>query len=186
MSIRLSAGDLLVAPPSIIDKRFEKTVMLLTHSNSRGAFALCLNRQTDHSVNDILEPLDLRLDLDAALWWGGPVNQNTIWMLHDRSWEIENSLPVDVNWAVTSHTSMFEKMVEGDIPAKFRIFYGHAAWAPGQLEGELRGDEPWSKEHSWLTVNEPDPNWIMDMDHEDLWASSCSVSGQQAVESWLT
>ena len=58
MPIRLSAGDLLVAPPSIIDKRFEKTVMLLTHSNSRGAFALCLNRQTDHSVNDILEPVD--------------------------------------------------------------------------------------------------------------------------------
>ncbi len=160
--------------------------MFLTHTNSRGAFALCLNKQTDHTVNDILEPLDLKLELDCPLYWGGPVNPNTVWMLHDREWSIENSLEVDDNWSVTSHTQMFEKMVAGDMPSKFRIFYGHAAWSPGQLEGELRGEEPWKLEHSWLVVNDPDPEWIIEMDIEHLWSSSCSVSGQQAVESWLT
>jgi len=186
MSIRLSAGDLLVAPPSIIDRRFEKTVMLITHHNSRGAFALCLNRETEHTVNDILEPLELQLNCNVPLYWGGPVNPNTIWMLHDNSWQIENSLPVDNNWSVTSHTEMFEKMIDGEIPSRFRIFYGHAAWAPGQLEGELKGEEPWSQEHSWLVVNNPDPDWVIDMDIEHMWTSGCSISGQQAVESWLT
>lgn len=186
MPMRLSAGDLLVAPPSIIDQRFEKTVLMITHHNPRGAFALCLNRGTDHCVNDIIEPLDLRLDIEAPLYWGGPVNVNTIWMLHDKAWSIENTLPVDDNWAVTSHTEMFEKMIEGSIPKKFRIFYGHAAWGPGQLDGELKGEEPWSQEHSWLIVNRPDPDWIIEMDVEHLWTSSCSISGQQAVESWLT
>lgn len=186
MPIRLSAGDLLVAPPSIIDQRFEKTVMFLTHSNPRGAFALCLNKQTDHTVNEILDSLDLQLDLDVPLYWGGPVSPNTIWMLHDKGWEIENTLAVDENWAVTSHTKMFEKMMAGDLPNKFRVFYGHAAWGPGQLEGELKGEEPWSQEHSWLVVNRPDPDWIIEMDPEHLWSSGCSVSGQQAVESWLT
>lgn len=186
MPIRLSAGDLLVAPPNILDQRFNKTVMMVTHHNPKGAFALCVNRQTDHTVNDILEPLDMNLVDNAPLYWGGPVNPNTIWMLHDKAWSIDTSLPIDDNWSVTSHTEMFEKMTNEGTPNKFRIFYGHAAWGPGQLDGELRGQEPWSQEHSWLIVKKPDPDWIMNMDIEHLWTSSCSISGQQAVESWLT
>jgi putative transcriptional regulator len=183
---RLRAGDLLVAPPNIIDQRFDKTVMLVTHTNSRGSFALCVNKKTDHTVNDILEPMDMRIELNCPLYWGGPVHPNTVWMLHDNSWSVENSLPVNEKWAVTSHTDMFEKMINGDPPERFRIFYGHAAWGPGQLEGELRGEDPWKQEHSWLIVNNPDPEWMMLSDVEHLWTASCSISGQQAVESWLT
>ncbi len=186
MPIRLSAGDLLIAPPSIIDHRFEKTVMFLTHTNSRGAFALCMNRQSDHTVNDILEPIEIKLDDDQPLYWGGPVHPNTIWMLHDKQWSVENTLPVDDHWSVTSHTEMFDRLTRGDYPDRFRIFYGHASWGPGQLEGELRGEEPWSKEHSWLTVSNPDPDWLMGSEINHLWTSSCSISGQQAVESWLS
>ncbi len=160
--------------------------MLLTHTNSRGAFALCLNRQSDHSLKDILEPLEIDLELDTPLYWGGPVNPNTIWMLHSSSWSVENTLEVDDNWSVTSHTDMFKRMQDGDIPEKFRIFYGHAAWGPGQLEGEMRGEEPWSQEHSWLVVKDPDPEWLLDMSSDHLWSSSCSLSGQQAVDTWLT
>jgi len=106
-------------------------------------------------------------------------------MLHDNAWSIENSLPVNDDWSVTSHSDMFEKIVNGCSPDRFRIFYGHAAWGPGQLEGELRGEEPWRQEHSWLIVNDPDPDWMIS-DIEHLWSTGCSISGQQAVESWLT
>ena len=104
----LNAGDLLVAPPAIIDSRFDKTVLFLTHYNSRGAFALCLNRLSDHTVNDILEPLDIHLTEDWPLYWGGPVQPNTIWMLHDPVWSVENTLPVNEHWSVTSHSQMFD------------------------------------------------------------------------------
>lgn len=160
--------------------------MFLTHTNTRGAFGLCLNRRSDHSVNDILESIDLHLDEDLPLYWGGPVSPNTIWMLHDKQWAVENTLPVDDKWSVTSHTEMFSKIKEGDTPEKFRIFFGHAAWGPGQLEGEMRGEEPWRLEHSWLVVKNPDPDWMFNVDTEHLWSMSCSISGQQAVESWLT
>lgn len=186
MSFTPGAGDLLIAPPAIIDSRFAKTVLMITHHNSRGAFALAMNKVTDHTVNDILEPLDIHLSQDCPLYWGGPVHPNTIWMLHDRNWSVENTLPVDDYWSVTSHNDMFGRMRDGDCPARFRVFAGHAAWAPGQLDGELRGEDPWRTEHSWLTVRAPNPDWLMEQDPDLLWSTGCSLSGQQAVESWLS
>ena len=57
--IKVAAGDLIVAPPNMPDPRFNKSVLFLTHYNTRGAYALCLNRPTDYTLNEIVKPLGL-------------------------------------------------------------------------------------------------------------------------------
>jgi putative transcriptional regulator len=185
MSEDLQAGDLLVSPPSIIDSRFEKTVLFLTHHGEVGSLALCVNRPTDHKINDILKELDLKLDKNFPLYWGGPVNSSTIWMLHSNEWHIDTTIPINDHWSLTSHISMFHHLSDSDEPKKFRVFFGQASWGPGQLMGELEGDPPWSKNHSWLTVKNPNPSWMMDTNAKNLWIEATQICGEQAVEKWL-
>jgi putative transcriptional regulator len=183
--IDLQAGDLLVSPPAMIDSRFEKTVLLLTHHGEVGSLALCVNRLTEHKVNDILKELDLKLEKNFPLYWGGPVNPSTIWMLHSKEWRVNTTISINENWSLTSHVTMFHRLKDDDVPKKFRIFFGQASWSPGQLRGELEGDPPWNKSHSWLIVKNPNPIWLMDTSAKNLWIEATQTCGEQAVEKWL-
>ena len=84
--VEVKTGDLLIAPPSMPDPRFNQSVMFITHYNSRGAYALCMNKPTEHTLNTIVEPLGLKFKIDHPLYWGGPVSLSTVWMLHDSDW----------------------------------------------------------------------------------------------------
>jgi putative transcriptional regulator len=185
MTTDLNPGDLLVAPPTIVDSRFEKTVLMLTHSTEAGSLAICLNKATDHKINDVLKEINIQLENNIPLYWGGPVSNSTIWMLHSKDWQIETTMDVNEHWSMTSHVSMFHHLADGDYPNKYRVFFGQSSWGPGQLRGELEGDPPWSKNHSWLVVKQPDPNWMFTTNTKNLWIESTTLCGEQTVESWL-
>lgn len=182
------ATDLLIAPPGLPDSRFRNSVLMLTHHHSGGSFALCINRLSRHTLQDIVDELDLDLDceLNFPLYWGGPVSPNTIWMLHSGEWAIEGStVEIDDKWSMTSTEEMFYCLADGDCPKHFRIVYGYSSWSAGQLDCELMGVGPYRPEHSWLVATNPGPDWIMDHPVEDLWAETTRLSSQQAVDSWL-
>lgn len=183
----LNSGDALIAPANMVDMRFDKTVMLITQVNDTGHMALCLNRPTEYSLQDLLdkEEIGVGQKLDYLLYWGGPVNQNTIWMLHDPDWSVKNTLDVNERWSMTSHVSMFKRLAENDLPKWFRFFFGFAAWGPTQLELEIQGQHPWRKEHSWLIAKDIDPQWMVDTAEDDLWQEAIQLSANQAVEQWL-
>ena len=183
--VDVKTGDLLIAPPSMPDPRFNQTVMFLTHYNTRGAYALCMNRPTEHTLNTIVKPLGLEFEVDHPLYWGGPVSLSTVWMLHDTGWSVNNTMRINDHWSITSHEEMFHHLSKGVWPDRFRIMIGHASWDAGQLDAEIQGQEPWTHSSSWLCVKHPDPDWLFDLDAEQLWSSSCSLSGQQAVDSWM-
>lgn len=184
-SYELAGGDLIIAPPQIADPRFRRSVLMVTHDHGHGTFAICLNRPTDHPLSQILEPIDIKLDWDQELFWGGPVNAQTVWMLHDTGWRNQYTIPVNDHWSITSHVSMFEQLKSGDLPSRQRISFGFASWAPGQLLAELTGQHPWTHSHSWLILNRPDPDWLISVDPDDMWAQAMQQCGTQAVEHWL-
>lgn len=186
MTVTVNAGDLLIAPPNMLDPRFKSSVMLITHHDPDMSMGLCLNRITEHTLRSILEPIKLDLDIDPEIYWGGPVAQNTVWMLHDNGWRVDNTVKVNKDWSVTSHPHMFHLMADGNWPEKFRIMIGHAGWAPGQLEREVLGQEPWDHNHSWLIASNPDPGWILGCEPNQMWSMACSFCGQRAIETWMT
>jgi putative AlgH/UPF0301 family transcriptional regulator len=63
--------------------------------------------------------------------------------------------------------------------------FGHASWTGGQLEAELEGRDPWDHRSSWLVAHQPDPQWLINYDVDNLWSSSCSLCSQQTVDSWM-
>lgn len=179
-------GDLLIAPACMPDPRFRNAVMLLTHDTSQGSFALCLNKPTGRTVNEILEDQkDLMVELKMPLYWGGPVNPQTIWMLHDAGWESEYSISINDHWSMTSHASMFDDIANGLHPNYFRVFTGFAAWGVGQLDMELAGRQPWRPESSWLIADTVEPAWVCEQAETDLWSSAVELSARQAVGQWM-
>jgi putative transcriptional regulator len=178
-------GDMLVAPPNMKDDRFERSVLLVTHHQG-SSLAFCLNKPSEHRLSKIVEGMDIDLQEDHILYWGGPVSNTTIWMLHDSNWSCDATLPINEQWSMTSHQSMFHNLADGDKPENFFIIYGHAGWGPGQLEGELSGEHPWSKDQSWLIVKQPDIDWVFSTEPDDLWNESTKLCGSQAVQEWLS
>jgi putative transcriptional regulator len=180
--------DLLIAPPGLPDPRFKDTVLMLTHHHDQGSFALCVNRESHHTLQDLIKEVDLELDceLNFPLYWGGPMSPTTIWMLHSSEWSIEGvTVSIDDQWSMTSNMGMFQHIADGDYPQHFRIMYGYCSWARDQLVGELAGRAPWRKEHSWLVAHNLGPEWLFEQPIEDLWTNATTLCSHQAVDSWF-
>ena len=178
--LSVSPGDLLVAPPHMQDPRFARTVLMVTHETSAGHFALCLNRPTEHTVNDIADEVGIELDPDCPMYWGGPVNPQTVWMLHSNDWSIPQTIKINDSWSMTSNRMMFHDIAAGHVPEYYRISFGFAGWAPSQLERELQGEPPFDHRSSWLIWRNPDPEMLLLIDPEDLWR----VATEQCAHQW--
>ena len=179
---RVSAGDLLIAPPGVADERFENAVIMVVHHGDYSV-GFCINRPSEYTANEILETM--QLGHDCPIFWGGPQNANTVWMLHDTTWSCASSVQITPNWFMTSHTEMFDALNSEHYPERYMLLYGGCIWAPGQLEGEIAGIRPWSVRNSWLVLRDPDPNWIGDCDPDDLWAQSVILANKQTVNNWF-
>lgn len=186
--ITIESTDLLIAPPTIPDPRFRKTVLMMTHQHEGGSFALCLNRPSKYVCTDIIKELDAvdNLELNIPLYWGGPVSPSTIWMLHSSEWQMsERTITVTDQWSMTSNEGMFQHLADGDVPRQFRLVFGFCSWAPNQLEAELRGLPPWNPKHSWLVAKNPGAEWLFEQPVENLWENATTLCSHQAVDSWF-
>lgn len=180
----LAVGDLIIAPPRIRDSRFNKSVIMLTTQRNGASFGLCLNKPSEYTLADLAEELELDHYPNVPLYWGGPVNTSTIWMLHTSDWYIATSVEINEHWCMTSHTSMFHHLADGDCPRDFILTFGFCGWAQGQLAAELRGDPPYTIESSWLTWHQPDEH-LLQIPTTDLWRVSTEQSARQAVSHWM-
>lgn len=184
---KVSATDLLIAPPAMPDPRFRRSVLMITHDHESGSFALCVNRPTEHTLVDVLRDSDIDIIAPPAIpvYWGGPVSTNSLWMVHSTDWVTDASAMISSAWAMTSSESMFHSLADGDCPKHFRIVMGYCSWAAGQLEAELNGQGPWQKQNSWLVAHNLGPEWLLEQPVEDLWTGATTLCSHQAVDSWL-
>jgi len=181
----IEPGDLLIAPPTMPDPRFAGTVLLVSSHDRSGSVAFAVNRETDYTVNDILDEVGIEANLPFPLYSGGPVRTTGVWLLHDPDWYTENTMLINDEWSITSSLSMFHHFADGDMPRQFRFVHGMAKWGPQQLNMEMSGDFPWASESSWLSLKGCDTEWVYDQPLETLWETATQQAGRQAVREWL-
>ena len=156
-------GRVLVASRRLRDRNFFRTLVLLIEHGGDGAMGLVVNRPTDATVRDTLaghfEVPEGDPAGDAAVYAGGPVEPNALFVLHNSEAHAEGERPLVPPPAprlFAGHSrEAFAGLVEeagalddgepaGNADAavpRYRVFAGCAGWGPGQLEGELaRGD----------------------------------------------
>jgi len=177
----IASGDLLIAPPTLTGTAYAGAVIMLASTNPTMGFVL--NRPTGTPLSRIAPKLEQYMDTD--IYWGGPVNVATIWMLHTNDWSMRNSVEISADMSVTSNMAMFDRLANGDWPEYWRVFAGSSVWTEGQLESEIiqLTDKPRSQ--GWLTAHTPDPHSILGVEHRDLWQIGCELAKEQAVSQWI-
>lgn len=152
-----SRGQLLVAAPHLIDPNFAETVVFLIEHDEDGAMGVVLN----HAAAEESEAAEVWADYEvsqglgvespAVPFIGGPVAPEHPIVLIGK--------PEGEDWHLNV-TSSLDALNSAEYPRR-RLFFGHAGWAAGQLEGELI-------DGSWIVVDsQPDDPFTQDPD--TLW-----------------
>ena len=137
------SGRLLVAAPQLNDPNFARTVVLVLHHGSDGAFGVVINRSSPAPVSSVLPAWQDVVSPPAVLFHGGPVGL-------DGALGLVTVVPGAVVGAAVSHLTGPFGVVDLDaepddaVPGFYglRVFAGHAGWGPGQLETEV-ADGDW-------------------------------------------
>lgn len=150
-------GVFLVATERLEGTGFQGTVILLTHSNSRGATGLTINRPTDIPLNRAFPHTPPLRRQTSRLFMGGPVKTNAIFALVRTSQPRKGMHRVADNIYFATGQAAFSGPLEGHL----RAYAGYAGWAPGQLQQEIADGD-------WLVVR-TDPAIVFDKDTAGLW-----------------
>jgi len=136
--VRLSKGKFLVASRQLIDPNFSETVVLLVEYDRSGAMGLVLNRPTKMRLSTVLPDMEGLQDLPDTVYVGGPVAKNQMLLLIRSSSKPDDARLIFDDIYVSSSRALLRKMVDRRDPGQtFRLYAGHAGWAPGQLDQEV-------------------------------------------------
>jgi putative transcriptional regulator len=132
-----TAGQLLYASPSMSDPDFSETVLLVLLSNQEGSRAIALNRPTWVKPGEAFPDFEELTGSEATLFFGGPISPNLLVILFDAGGSVpQNSQRVFGEVFFTTDPAAMAAAEAGG-SRRVRLFAGHAAWAPGQLEAEI-------------------------------------------------
>ncbi len=166
-------GQLLIAMPSMIDPRFEKTVLLMCSHGPEGAMGIVLNRLFgDLSFRGLLAQLDVRVTPatpELPIHYGGPVDPVRGFVLHTTDYKRAGTTEIAPSVSLTATVEILQALSDGNGPSRATLALGYAGWSPGQLESEIQGN-------GWLTAP-ADADIIFDGDIETKWSRALAKIG---------
>lgn len=166
--IDLGTGILLIAEPFLKDPNFQRTVVLLCDHQPEGSFGFVVNKLYEHSLNELMHDMD---DLSLPVFYGGPVQMDTLHFLHQYPDQIPGGQKVtdDIWWGGDFQTAITLLQSGAIDRGCIRFFIGYSGWGEGQLDGEM-------KEKSWLTVAAT-KNVVFHKDEKAIWKESLKLMG---------
>jgi putative transcriptional regulator len=162
-----AAGALLIADPFLKDPNFMRTVVFLTEHGEEGTVGFVINRQFENTLDELIPEIDLKL----PVYFGGPVQPNTIHFLHRYPEEIPGGIEVmpGVFWG-GEFDCVVELINSKEIDVdKIRFYIGYSGWSAGQLDAERN-------EKTWLTV-EAARHLIFHKNAEEIWKDALKHLG---------
>ena len=137
---------------------------MLDH-NQQGAMGLVINRPTAMTVGQALSNHGTVDRADDPVFVGGPVEPNSLFILHNSVSLGKNDSEVAPGIFLTGTEASFDAVVRrgsDETPnVLYRLISGYAGWGANQLEGEIaRGD--------WLILP-GDGSLVLEEDPYGLW-----------------
>ena len=168
------AGKLLISDPFLPDPNFSRTVVLLTeHQKDVGSFGFVLNRSAKANLDEVV---DFPVEGQFPLFTGGPVQQETLHLLHKDPCLAEPEMEIvpGVHWGADYESLKHLLQKEQADPANFRFFLGYSGWGPGQLEQEL-------EQKSWF-VARANQDVVFSDNTDEMWKAVLrSMGGNYSV-----
>jgi len=159
--------------PNMADPHFAKTLTYVCEHNDKGALGIVVNRPIDMTLQALFERLSLSLEdharADAPIYFGGPVQTDRGFVLHEPAGDWQSTLKVRDAIGLTTSKDILEAVGRGKGPEKLLVSLGYAGWSAGQLEHEL-------KQNAWLTVEARDAI-IFDLPSEERLPAAMELLG---------
>jgi len=163
----------LIAMPNMVDPYFAKSLTYICEHNDQGALGVVINRPIDLSLQALFERINLQLQPrelhDIPVYFGGPVQTDRGFVLHQPVGEWHSTLKVRDSLGLTTSKDILEAVGRGNGPAKMLVTLGYSGWAAGQLEHELG-------QNAWLTV-EAGEQIIFDLPAEEKLPAAMELLG---------
>jgi putative transcriptional regulator len=166
--IQPQPGILLIADPFLKDPNFMRTVVFLTEHRDDGTIGFVLNRQYENTLDELIPEIEGH---KIPVYYGGPVQMNTIHFLHRYNDVVPGGVEVmkGVYWG-GDFDAVIDLINSGKAETeKIRFYIGYSGWSPGQLDTEMN-------EKTWLTV-EAARSLIFHPNAEDIWKDSLKHLG---------
>lgn len=135
-------GSILIAEPFLKDPNFSRKVVIICENQTEGALGFILNQKLEYSLPQLLPDVEGH---EFPVFYGGPVQVDTLHFIHNYSDLIPDATPVcdGIHWGGNIESTL-ALIRNGEInPDRIRFFLGYSGWGPEQLENEM-------KEHSWI------------------------------------
>ena len=166
--IEPAPGILLIADPFLKDPNFLRTVVFLCEHKEEGSFGFVLNRKYETTLDELIPELEGH---QLPVYYGGPVQMDTIHFLHQYPDEIPGAQEVikGVYWG--GDFDLVINMIKKETIDfnKIRFYIGYSGWSNGQLNDEMN-------EKTWLTV-EATRKLIFHRNYEEIWKDSLKHLG---------
>ena len=174
-------GQLLVAMPSMSDRRFARSVIYVCAHSDEGAMGLIVNQRAPNvSAPDLLERLGISTRgedetvanevLSLPIQVGGPVETGRGFVLHSADYfAADSTLAIEPGVCLTATVDILKAIAQGNGPNRAILALGYSGWSPGQLENEIQSN-------GWLNCP-ADAELIFDDDLESKYARAMSKLG---------
>ena len=168
-------GFFLVANKTMRDPRFKNTVIIMLDNDEAGAWGLAINKPLasvplgsliHKSRNTTTKEKEL-FNVKIPIYWGGPVNENKILILHSQEYKNETTKNFK-NLSVSSDYKILFEIADKKGPKKSLVILGISSWGPGQLEGEMELE-------TWV-LSETNADLIFEMDNDKKWSNAINNS----------
>ncbi|MDP2878901.1 MAG: YqgE/AlgH family protein [Sulfuricella sp.] len=139
----------LIAMPAMTDPYFAKSLTYVCEHTEQGALGVVVNKPIEMTLKMLLDQVGIELEseehAEELVHFGGPVQMDRGFVLHQPVGEWMSTLAVNESVALTTSKDILEAVGRGQSPYKLLVSLGYAGWAAGQLEQELA-------QNAWLTV----------------------------------
>ncbi len=165
---KIKSGTILLAQPFMLDPNFKRSAVLVCEHNEEGTVGFILNKKLDMKVDELISEFP---EFEAPVFFGGPVQTDTIHYVHNVGELLDESRPVSrgVWWGGDFDKLKFLMSSQLITPANIRFFVGYSGWSEGQLQEELDLG-------SWVVAN-MHSNYLFKSKPTDLWQQIMSNKG---------
>ncbi len=139
---------------------------------------IVINRPTDMTYDVLFEKIKVNLEnkmiASNPVLYGGPVQSERGFVLHQPAGEWDSSITICDKTALTTSKDILEAVAVGTGPSKLLLTLGYAGWTPGQLEQEIA-------QNAWLSVQAKDADTLnkilFETPHEEQFNAAMALLG---------
>ncbi len=170
MSEKPAKGKILISEPFLNDPNFKRTLILLSEHGEEGSVGFVLNKPTEFKIHEVIEEFP---EFDAIVYYGGPVQLNTLQFIYKGEEIVDGSIEILPGLFWGGSFDILRTLIEAEAvdPRDFRFFLGYSGWIDGQIDNEI-------EINSWIVANTSIDN-IFSEEPDKLWRETLKGMGKK-------